>query len=108
MPVAIEAADAAVERSLHHNVADETERQGLVVRMTHRLVVMVVGDEVLAHLATVHLGRARRTVDQHAGRGDPQIWLRQFRQLLSHDLVDDFEGRKFLGPDSRRRHRRCR
>ena len=109
-PVAVEAADPAAERRLHHDVFDETEGQGFVVGMTHRLVVVVVRDEVLPHLASVYPRQASRTINHLAGSRNPQIrQLPHFRQLLGHDLVDDFQVRKFLGPVSgRRRRHRCR
>ena len=42
VPVAVEAADPAVERRLHHDVLDEIKGQSFVVRVTHRLVMVVV------------------------------------------------------------------
>ena len=41
-PVAVELADPALVRRLHHDVLDIVQSQLLVVRMPHRLVMVVM------------------------------------------------------------------
>jgi hypothetical protein len=50
VPVAVEVADGAVERGLLDDVLDVAEGKVFIFRMSHRLVVVVVRDQVLAKL----------------------------------------------------------